>query len=244
MHTLKAIFIYFIIIGIGFGCDKYNNLTPDQLAQKGQQLYQQGEFDDAVKLYKRAIELKPSNAELHFKLGVMCYDEWRRSLEQAQNSVLQDLILNGAKYNAADKDKLLLRKGYRPELLGLALSEFNEVLKYDPSNWKARYHIAVDLFNNKKYDDAIVEFKKIIQLQPGYSNSYSLMGEAYLETGQYQLAIRALEKSIELDPGPEEYYQLGRAYKRVNNWKKVKEISEKLKKIDISRYRMLLNPSN
>jgi tetratricopeptide (TPR) repeat protein len=244
MHTLKAIFLIFIIIGIGFGCDNYNNLTPDQLAQKGQQLYQQGKFDDAVKLYKRAIQLKPATTELHFKLGIMCYDEWQRSLDQAQKKILEDMIVGGKKYDAADNDKLLLRKGYRPELLGLALSEFNEVLKYDPSNWKARYHIAVDLFNNKKYDDAIVQFKKIIQLQPGYPNSYSIMGKAYLETGQYQLAIRALEKAVELDPGAENYYQLGMAYKRINNRKKVEAISQKLKKLDISRYRRLLDPLN
>lgn len=244
MHTLKTIFLIFVIIGMGFGCDNYNNLTPDQLAQKGQELYQQGKFDDAVNLYKRAIQLKPSSAELHFKLGIMCYDEWQRSLDQAQKKILEDMIVGGKKYDAADNEKLLLRKGYRPELLGLALSELNEVLKYDPSNWKARYHIAVDLFNKKKYNDAIVEFKKIIQLQPGFPNSYSIIGEAYLETGQYQLAIRALEKAVELDPGAENYYQLGRAYKRVNNGKKVKEVSEKLKEMDMSRYKMLLENLN
>jgi len=244
MQILRSICLILIISVIGFGCDNINNLTPDQLTNKGRQLYEQGKFDDAVKLFKRAIQLKPTSAEIHFELGVMYYQEWKRSLDQAQKKILEETIVDGKKYDGADNEKLLLRKGYRKELLGFAMDEFDAVLKYDPSNWKARYHIAVNFLNNKKYDKAIVEFKKVIEIEPKDSNSYSLLGKAYMEAGQYQLAIKPLEKAVGMDPGVENYYFLGMAYKNLNNWKKVGEISQKLKERDTMRYSMLIDPLN
>jgi tetratricopeptide (TPR) repeat protein len=234
--------IFFICIMIlAFGCDKSDNLPADQLITKGRQLYQEGNVDDAFKLFKKAIKLKPDNAALHFELGCSYFNASQKSYDEALRRSLSDF--SGEKHDP-DNDKEMMRYGYRMDFYTSALSEFNETLKYDPSNWKARYYIASDFFNHKKYNEAIVESKKIIQLAPDYTNGFSLLGEAYSRTGQDQLAIEMLKRAVKLKPDGWNYYQLGMAYKRNHNWEKVAEISHKLKNMDEMRYKALTDPSN
>jgi Tfp pilus assembly protein PilF len=51
-----------------------------------------------------------------------------------------------------------------------------------------------------KTDDAIQVFKLQVREYPKYWNSYDSIGEAYMKTGQKDLAIQNYEKSIELKP--------------------------------------------
>lgn len=238
MIALCTIIAYVII---GIGCDKSDTLSFDQLIAKGRQYYADGKIDDAVELFKKALIIKPDNGALHYELGVMYYEGCQKSYNVALKKVLAE-VLKGRIKNTSDNEKTLIQCGYRKEFCNLAMSEYSEALKYEPSNWRARYFIATDLLNNKKYAQAIVEYNKVIRQKPDYPDSYALLGQAYMETEKYQLAIKMLEKAIDMDPRDHAYYVLGLAYKRVNNWKKVGEIEKKLKERKSIYYNDLINP--
>lgn len=242
MLKRKYFAICFVIMA--FGCNNYDNLPPDQLITKGRELYQEGKVDDAAKLFKKAIKLKPDSADLHFELGLMFYNASRKSYDEALRSSISDALSGGRHTKNSDNDKEMMRYGYRLDLYTSALSEFNETLKYDPTNWKARYHIGVDHHNHGKHNEAIVEFKKITQLAPDYANGFSFLGESYSRTGQHQLAIETLKQAVRIEPDADNYYQLGMAYKRNQNWGKVDEIARNLKEMDEGRYNALKDPSN
>jgi tetratricopeptide (TPR) repeat protein len=57
------------------------------------------------------------------------------------------------------------------------------------------------LLGRKLLPDAILMFKKNVELHPASSNVYDSLGEAFMDNGQKDLAIRNYEKSLELDPG-------------------------------------------
>lgn len=227
--SLKILLIVALVI-IGIGCHEGDEtLSVDQYIANGRQFNADGKVDEAIESFKKAIKLKPENKDLHYELGVIYYEGWRKSFETAQQRALADVIKRRLDSNTPNNDKLLIEYGLRKEFYSSALLEFAEVLKYDPSYWKARYFIATDLFNDKKYEQAIVEFTKIIQLESHYANNYTILGEAYLKTGQYQRAIDTLEKATDMKPAAYHYYVLGLAYKKVNNLKRVKEMASKLK---------------
>jgi tetratricopeptide (TPR) repeat protein len=48
--------------------------------------------------------------------------------------------------------------------------------------------------------DAITVFQRNVQDYPQSSNAYDSLGEAYMKTGQKDLAIKNYEKSLELNP--------------------------------------------
>ena len=48
--------------------------------------------------------------------------------------------------------------------------------------------------------DAITVFQRNVQDYPQSSNAYDSLGEAYMQTGEKDLAIKNYEKSLELNP--------------------------------------------
>jgi cytochrome c-type biogenesis protein CcmH/NrfG len=57
------------------------------------------------------------------------------------------------------------------------------------------------LLREKKYTEAIEVLKQNVTLHPASSNVYDSLGEAYMDAGEKDLAIKSYEKALELDPG-------------------------------------------
>jgi cytochrome c-type biogenesis protein CcmH/NrfG len=56
------------------------------------------------------------------------------------------------------------------------------------------------LQGTKRVEDAIEIFKQNVQDHPESSNVYDSLGEAYMVSGNKELAIKNYQQSIELDP--------------------------------------------
>jgi tetratricopeptide (TPR) repeat protein len=56
------------------------------------------------------------------------------------------------------------------------------------------------LQGTKRFEDAIEIFKQNVQDHPESSNVYDSLGEAYMLSGNKELAIKNYQRSIELNP--------------------------------------------
>lgn len=78
------------------------------------------------------------------------------------------------------------------------------------------------LFSNKKYDEAIKEFKRAIGLAPQSSNSadaYNFMAATYLKMNKPEDAVSAYKASIRLNPNREDtHMKLGNVYMSLNRY--------------------------
>ena len=63
--------------------------------------------------------------------------------------------------------------------------------------------IGYSFMRKKQYEDAIKIFKLNVEAYPDAFNVYDSLGEAYMENGDTELAIKNYEKSIELNPDNE-----------------------------------------
>lgn len=59
---------------------------------------------------------------------------------------------------------------------------------------------AIGYMRQGKYNEAITEFSKFIEISPNYAEAYSNRGTAYDEKGNYDQAISDFTKAIELNP--------------------------------------------
>jgi tetratricopeptide (TPR) repeat protein len=60
--------------------------------------------------------------------------------------------------------------------------------------------LGYSLLGQKKYAEALVILKLNAEMYPASSNVYDSLGEAYMESGQKEEAIKNYRKSLELDP--------------------------------------------
>ena len=51
--------------------------------------------------------------------------------------------------------------------------------------------------------DAILVFRKNVELHPDSWNAYDSLGEAYMKNGDKELAVKNYRKSVELNPANE-----------------------------------------
>ena len=87
---------------------------------------------------------------------------------------------------------------------------------------KAEYHNeeGLYLYNQRKYDDAITEFKKALDYSPEYYDAHYHLGISYYAKGMIDESITELRKAIDINPDePKAHYNIAFAYvykERVN----------------------------
>ena len=71
--------------------------------------------------------------------------------------------------------KLLLRYSQYEE----AEETLTKAIRYDKSNFEAYYYRGCAKVNAKKYDEAIADFEKAVELKPDYADAYFNLGRTY-----------------------------------------------------------------
>ena len=85
-----------------------------------------------------------------------------------------------------------------------AANEYEYILKSfsktEPQNIEIYGYLGQLYYSQKKYDQAIEEFQKILELEPANADVLYLLGSLYVETNQKERAIDLLKKSISANP--------------------------------------------
>jgi tetratricopeptide (TPR) repeat protein len=74
------------------------------------------------------------------------------------------------------------------------------LLAWQVSSPQAAEHMQAGMAADKqqKFDNAIAEYKKVTELDPGLADGFISLGQAYMEKGDYGFAILPLKKAVEL----------------------------------------------
>jgi tetratricopeptide (TPR) repeat protein len=127
----------------------------------GDALQAQGELDEAVKMYRRALFIEPDNYYAHYDLGNVLYklglaqdalNEYRLSLAiQPEQSISHSKI-----------GKIFMETHQIPE----AVEEFSQALQYDPANSNAHNDLGLALLQQGDYQKATEQFTGALGIDP------------------------------------------------------------------------------
>ncbi len=94
----------------------------------------------------------------------------------------------------------------------------------------------------KKFDEAIKEQQKAVDIDRNYVGSWVLLGTIYSEATQWQKAVDALNKAVELEPKDAVIYALlGNAWEHLNNLQKSIEYRKKAVSLEPDNIDYLVN---
>lgn len=217
-------FLFVLAIASILGCESH--LSFEELMKQGEQYSAQGKNEKAIEAYKKAIEQKPDDSGVHEALGNAYYEEMKSTYRRS--------AANAKEWEQINKQAR--------ELSELAVAEYKKTLQKDKDNWKVRYAVATELFNQKKYKEAIAEYQQTIQSKPEYATAYSMLASSYLGVGMHDLALKNIEQAHALDHDDEHYYySLGKAYYFMKADNKGFEMETKLKAMKSNYYQNLLD---
>jgi len=75
-----------------------------------------------------------------------------------------------------------------------------KAMKINPKNIAANMGVAYIAFHRDRYDMALDQYQKVIEIDPSRSDVYRLLGDVYRKLGQSQLAIRNYKQFLEISP--------------------------------------------
>jgi len=123
---------------------------------------------------------------------------------------------SAAKPSAKDTAESHLGKGYdalKQDRYDAAADEFRAALRLDPKLvQRARFPLAVALFEMKKSEEARREFEAVRREVGDHPNISYYLGRLDLEALNFESAIQNLTKAVEKPPFPDAAYYLGYAY--------------------------------
>jgi len=159
----------------------------------------------SIELFKRAIELDPSQAESHAGLAeAFCYAAIHGLLPSAEAypaarvAAIRALALDES--NASAHDALAdVIQGYDRDPAGAAV-EFRRALKLSPGSLVVRVRYAENLTRLGKFDEAVQVTEKTLALDPVSSGSYSSRAMILFRSRRYDESIQASQQALEFDP--------------------------------------------
>jgi len=80
----------------------------------------------------------------------------------------------------------------------LGREDFARAVKIDPQSGEAHLGLGKALYALDKYDDAIIEGKKAIEL--GYDEANTLLGYSYMHKGEWKDSLKHFQKTLEYVP--------------------------------------------
>lgn len=151
---------------------------------------------NAIPLYQKAIAIEPERNVWIYELGLIYYN--------------QDDYKNALKYFNMAGDKGYNKTNDYFENIGFAqlytgdiengLKTLNEVLTRKPNNKELINNIAYAMYDTKRYDDALVYYQKLLELNPKDASSLFMAGMAFQKKGEKEKGQKICDKAIEMDP--------------------------------------------
>jgi len=161
-------------------------------------LYQNGQADDAITEYQKALAINPNytnDASFYIDLGSALIQIGK--LDEAITLFQRAVQINPNNEDAGNNlGNALLQKGKLDE----AIARFQQLLKIDPNNALAHYNLGCALLRNGALDQAMPQFQAAVQIDPDYAPAQDNLGEALIQKGKVDEGILHLRQALKIDP--------------------------------------------
>ena len=158
-------------------------------------LVEQGQSDEALVHFKRAVELQPGYAKAQYNLGAAL-----REKGQVDEAIvhLQRAVDIDPHYVEAH-NSLARALDQRGQVDG-AMAHLERSLELNPDQAEAHNNLANVLWHRGRLRDAAAEYEKALALHPDYAAAHFNLGEVFREMGEPREAIAHYRRALEIRP--------------------------------------------
>ena len=182
-----------------------------------------GQFDTAVKNYKKSLTIKPDYAEAHNNLAGTLQELGQ--LEASIKSFEQALAI---KPNYAEAFNNLVSALQELAQLDTAVKSYEQILAINPDFAEAHYNLGVTLQELGQLDAALKSYEKAIAIKPDFADAHNNLGITLKELDQLDEAVKCFEQALAIKPDyAEAHYNLGNTLKKLNRLDVVVKCYEK-----------------
>ena len=149
-------------------------------------------FNDAIKSFKKSIELNPKHSMAFYELGVVCEKE--KNYDDAIKNYTESLRIKENTEAFQSLGVCYLKKGMLKE----AYRNLVKAMLLNPNKYTIYNNIGAVMEKLGNYDSAIKMLEISIKLNPNNSIGFYNLGISFDKKGDFGNAINAYEKAVEL----------------------------------------------
>lgn len=186
----------------------------------GKAAYTQGQYQEALKFFNKALELDSTFSKAHYMKGLTLKKlrKYNEAIAAYQAAIRHDPTYDEA-YFALGKIYSAIGK------VDDAIATYQKAVENNPTSYKAYYEMGVLYLNKKKnYRKAAEAFRQATQIRPDYEKAFYSLGVSLTELRKYNDAIMALESAVALrEKWAEPYFRMAVIYNKKGQPAKAKE---------------------
>jgi len=158
--------------------------------------------------FEKVLDLGGDRAAAYAGLAGICLSkrlfeealEYARKSTRVKDTFLRGHLITGNVYQAMGDDEI-------------ALLKYEKILSLNPQNREGHFRRAVSYRNLERFDDAVYELRRTIEIDPGYIPAHLELGELYQRRGDSARALAEFESVIALSKDdPELCRKIGQTY--------------------------------
>jgi tetratricopeptide (TPR) repeat protein len=171
---------------------------PEHPLKKGDELYEQEKYEEALQEYQKALTENPDLHQTYEKIGLCHYrlDDYDNAIV-AFKSMLQKEP--DSQETLINMSAIYFQRGELEE----GMKYFNKLDEESLTDPNIFYNMGILLFKNRQIDMAIDSLTKCITLAPTYAKGYYQLALVNLNKGNMEEAKKNFQKVIELAPESE-----------------------------------------
>jgi tetratricopeptide (TPR) repeat protein len=151
--------------------------------------------EEAIAAYRKAIELDPKDATVHYNLGFVLFEHG--NLDEAIDAYHKAIELDPKHAAAYCNLGLALRLKRK---LDESIAACRKAIELDSKNANAHNILGMAFEAQGKVDDAIAAYRKAIELDPKFADPHNNLGNALGAQGKFEEAIVHFRQAIDIDP--------------------------------------------
>ena len=196
------------------------NLNISNTLNQGINAQNNGQFQEAVRLYQIVLSSEPNNSDAYFNLGIisLVYLKIDEALINFKNAIVNNpkieqfwisYIQTQIKNNDLQKAKKSLKKARQKGIPKKILHKLNEQIIYKiqkPSPSEFGMNKVLFAFNSENYNDAERLSIQMLKQYPSHPFAWKILSAIFRNRGEFDKAIEAHQKNIKLDPQDYESY--------------------------------------
>ena len=210
---------------------------------KAVQYHQSGQLQKAEEIYRRILEVDPTQSDSLHLLGVIAHQAGKSDIavnlinRAIQNNPKNPVYYNNLGYVFKGQGKLNeaisccqravnLKPDYAEAYYNLgyvfqdqgklneAISCYEKALELKPDYAEAYHNLGYVFKGQGKLNEAISCYEKALEIRPDYAGAHNNMGNMLQDQGKLDEAILCYQKALEIEPDcAEAYHNMGNAFK-------------------------------
>ena len=184
-----------------------------EILNKALILHNNGEFNEAEKLYRQIIHQNPDNDDVTYLLGILAYQTG--NIDSAKDYLIKAIETNPKEVYYKDLAGMLFDSGNKQD----AIYYYKKILELNINDIQSWFNLGLAYMETKNIDEAIKSFTSVVNINPDDSETLGILGNLYLNNKRDPVnAIAYFQKALSLKPDNHiTCFNLGLAYASMDN---------------------------